>query len=157
MPKFDNNNKIPASIKKAVHPTNPNLSIWINNSLYFFINHFTWFKNNSNSCLCFFTTTSNITPQINNKLPITAVIPETITVGIFATIPVSKNVINTGVKKHKDIIQSIIDIIVKKANGLYSLNSLAIVFNTFIPSETVFNFDSLPSGRSLYWMGNYSI
>ena len=37
----------------------------------------------------------------------------------------------------------------KNPIGLYVLYNLTIVFNTLNPSEYVFNFDSLPSGRSL--------
>ena len=36
----------------------------------------------------------------------------------------------------------------KNPKGLYSLNKVAIVFNTFNPSEYVFSFETLPSGLS---------
>ena len=80
-------------------------------------------------------------------------IADTIKDGNLGTNPVSKYSLNTGIPRIKDVIKHIKAIILKNKLGLYSLNNLAIVFNTLNPSENVFNFDTLPAGLSLYSTG----
>ena len=45
----------------------------------------------------------------------------------------------------------------KSVKGLYSRNSVPIVFKTLMSFESVFSLDTLPSGRSLYVTGISSI
>ena len=79
--------------------------------------------------------------------------PDTINVGKRSTKPVFKYSINNGIKKTNARTSIKTATLVKNANGLYSLNKVAIVERTFIPSENVFNFDTLPDGRSRYCTG----
>jgi len=111
------------------------------------------FIRSSYNCLCFFTITSKIIPVIHNNKAISKEIPDTIKLGNLGTNPVSKYSKNTGTPKIKEISKKILANSPKKIPGLYSLNSVAIVFNTLNQSLYVFNFDTLHAGLSRYVTG----
>ena len=94
--------------------------------------------------------TCNIIPIEYNNNEITKNILATINVGNLGTSPVLKYSTSTGIPIIMDIISTIVPKILKKNAGLYSLDNVAIVFITLNPSLNVFNFDTLPSGLSLY-------
>ena len=60
-------------------------------------------------------------------------------------------------KKATDISANITAIIPKKFIGLYVRYNFKIVFRTFMPSEYVFNLETLPSGLSLYSITTFLI
>ena len=108
---------------------------WINcyfiiYSLLFFIK----FIYNSYVCLFFFTITWSIIPDIHRRIAIIIKNPDTIKLGNLGTSPVLKYSLKTGIPKMHDAIRNKMANRLKKAAGLYSLNRVAIIFNTFSPS-----------------------
>lgn len=88
-------------------------------------------------------------PVIHNNNEITVKIDATIKLGNLGTNPVFIYSPTTGIPKIRAKAKNISVNVLKKNVGLYSLNSVKIVFSTRNPSRYVFNFDILPSGLSL--------